>query len=559
MHSAASTSQNTVSSRELISDGVVYETRKGDKGEQEGLLVSGRWYPGLRRHGRMFWGLKQKNRFIPGVAWCGRFIPGLMTRRGFFPGIATDDGFTLGVIVAGIFMPGVVHGGNFAPGVERNGRFHPGCFNASRQFVPGRFVDGAFQSGFVTNRGFEPAPYEPLPASLTRELTKEGFGLARLTRVSRVGGIPIRGVVIGTLPDALVYLPDGLATTAGAILGGLGPTDDLTPLDPLQRLGDLGFELSDPNDPGNVFGTNGIVERLEKWLDDFVPGAALGENGLSAMGALADAMEGMAKGQNQLIDSLNQGWADYWNGLLGSDPGGMVAGAGPGAKNAGRTAGWAAGGLSGMLAGFKTGAGAGTLVGGPVGTFIGGVAGAVLGAAGAIEGGKEGAEIGGKIVDFFVDLWHAIFGGGENKDKKQKDEKKGGSTSQPGEDGQEGAATGLIFNPVKPIGPYISRKKAVIEIDHGESGAIPTVERQKAPIRITMTDTGAMAIVDYAALRKMIVTNPERGVAVGINPLSGETIVIPGKADWSSIYEQSKMPWWLEKVAHPLEEATFER
>lgn len=549
----------TTLSQEKLLDSAAYRVHKNDDDAKEGLLVSGRWYAGVRYGDRIYWGLHQKNRFVPGVTWCGRFIPGLMTRRGFFPGITTKDRFTLGVIVSGVFMPGVVHGGNFVPGVERDGRFIPGCFNASRQFVPGRFHGGVFESGFVTSHGFEPAPYEPLKPANLHALTKEGFGLTRLTRTTRAGGLPIRGVVIGTLPDALVYLPDGLATTLGVILGGLGPKDNLPTLDPLQRLGEFGFDIDDPNDPGSILGTDGIVEKLEKRLDDFLPGAALGESELSPMGALADAMEGMSQGENQAIDALNQGWADYWNGLLGSNPGGMIAGAGPGAKNAGRVGGWAAGGLSGMMAGFKAGASLGSAIGGPFGTAIGGIAGAVLGAAGAVEGGKEGASLGGKIVDFIVDLWHAIFGGGEKKEEKDKKEgeKKGGGTQQPGEDGQEGDGAGLIFNPVKPIGPYISRKKAVVEIDHGESGAFSTVERHKAPVRITMTDTGAMVVVDYAALRKMIVSNPERGVVVGLNPLSGQTIVIPGKVSWSEIYEQSKMPWWLEKVGHPLEEASL--
>ncbi len=371
--------------------------------------------------------------------------------------------------------------------------------------------------------------------------------------------MPIRGVVIGTLPDALVYLPDGLATTLGVIIGGLGPEDDLTALDPLQQLGDFGFEIEDPNDLGNLLGTDGIIDRLEKRLDGMLPGQALGGSGQSAMGALADAMEGMNQGQNQLIDSLNQGWADYWNNLLGSNAGGMVAGAGKGLQQAGRTGGWVAGGAGGMMAGFKAGAAIGTVIGGPAGTVIGGIAGAVLGAAGAYKGSEEGASLGGKIVDWIADAfgtaadavttaWHALFGG-----EKKKEEKKDGPSSEPGEDGQEGAG-GLVFNPVKPIGPYISRKKAVIEIDHGESGSMSTIHTDKAPVRITMTDTGAMLIVDYAALQKLLVTNPERGVSVGLNPLTGTTILIPGNIEWKAVYEQSKMPWWLEKVGHPIEQ-----
>jgi hypothetical protein len=333
-------------------------------------------------------------------------------------------------------------------------------------------------------------------------------------------------------------------------------------LDPLQKLGDFGFDIDDPNDPGSLFGTDGIVDKLEKTLDEMLPGSALGGSAQSAMGALAEAMEEMSAGRNQLIDSLNQGWADYWSALLGSNAGGMIAGAGKGVEGVANTGGWIAGGLSGMVAGFKSGAALGTAAGGPLGASVsgvlGGVLGAVFGAAGAYEGAKEGASLGGKIVNWIADtasaVYHALFGGEEKKKEEKKEEKKGGATSQPGEDGHGEDSGGLLYNPVKPIGPYISRKKAVIEIDHGESGAMPIVDTEKAPVRITMTDTGAMLIVDYTALKRMLVTNPDAGVAVGLNALTGATILIPGRIRWSQVYEQTKMPWWLEKVGHPTDE-----
>ncbi len=536
--------------KEKISESVAYGFSKGKGEAKEGLAVSERFFPGIRHKGRMYWGIHHKNRFIPGVPWCGRFIPGLMTRRGFFPGLAMGDGFTLGIIAAGVFMPGIVHGGSFVPGMEREGRFIPGSFNASRQFIPGRFMRGAFECGLMNNKGFSPIAYETFAPAQAKLLLKEDTGLTSVPRTARVGGLPIRGVVCGTFADGLAYLPNGLATTGGVVIGGLGSKDDVTTLDTQQRLGDYGLDIEDPNDLGSLLGTDGIVEKLEKRLDDFLPGSALGETAQSAMGALADAMEDMAEGRNRLIDDLNQGWADYWNGLLNNNAGGMIAGAGSGTKDA-------ANGVAGAIGGAKLGIAIGGLVGGPVGAVLVGFLGTILGGAGAYLGATEGSSVEGKVADWIVGalvwIWHQIAGEDKKKEEKPKEEKKAG-TSQPGEDGTGDDRGGLIFNPARPIGPYISRRKTVIEIDHGESGMMPIVDVEKAPVRIIMTDTGAMLIVDYAALRRMIATNPDRRVAVGLNPVTGATILMPGRVSWGQVYEQSKMPWWLEKVGHPIEE-----
>ena len=550
-----------------LSATVSYQFREGKGGRTgEGLVASERWYPGIRFNDRFFSGLHQKNRFVPGIIWCGRFIPGLLTQWGFFPGLSVNESFTPGVVVAGVFMPGIVRGNYFVPGIVSEQNFLPGCFTASQGFVPGRFRNGLFESGLMKEGIFKPTADEAISPKEAHALPREGYGLKTVERFDRVGGLPIRGVVLGAFPDAVAVLPYGMATNHGVIIGGLGCNDDLVVLDPLQKLGDFGFEVEDPNDPGKLLGTDGMVERAENSLNKMLPGNSLGGSAQSVMGDLADAMAGLSEGANKLIDGLNQGWEDYWSSVLGSNPGGMIAGGdskGKGndtARGIGKTVGWSAGGLAGMSGGLFAGLQLGAKIGGGFGAIVGGVVGAVLGAAGVITGGETGAELGGQVVGWFVEqaatIWHAIFGGGEEKDKsseKEKEKPKDKGTSEPGEEEREGG-TGIIFNnPVKPLGPYISRRKTVIEVDHGESEIGSVIKTGKAPIRIIVTDTGAMAIVNYEALRQAVVTNPDRRVAVGLNPLTGGSVYIPGRISWNQVYEQSKMPWWLEKVGHPVE------
>jgi hypothetical protein len=413
---------------------------------------------------------------------------------------------------------------------------------------------GVFESGLIRDEVFLPAPYESYPAASVAALAREGYGLKSLGKTARVGGLLVRGVVAGPFADIAAYLPFGLATTGGVIAGGLGPKDDLAALDLEQELGDHGLDVEDPNDLGNLLGTKGTVERIEKSLDDLLPGGALGGSRQSPMGNLAEALEGMNEGKNRLLDELNSGWTDYWNSMLGS-AGGLIMGSSDRSR-AGKAAGILAVGVGGMVAGMKAGMAAGGAVAGPLGAAVGGF----LGAVGGMPAGEDGTTIGGKVVEFVVGallyVWHAIVGSDEKKDdekKKEGEKKKDKGAEQPGEDGGDDGAGGLIFARPKPIGPYISRRKAVIEIDHGESGSFSTVKTERAPIRIIVTDTGAMSVVDYAALRKTVVTSPETGIAVGLNALTGETIYIPGKIDWSAAYEQSKMPWWMDKVGHPLE------
>lgn len=545
-----------------LSDTVIYRFREtGDGPTGEGLLASGRFYPGIKYNGRIFYGVHQKNRFIPGIFWCDRFIPGLMTRRGFFPGLAVNSTFTPGIVATGVFMPGIVRGASFIPGLFSNQEhFQPGCFTTNRGFVPGRFTRQGFECGLMADGEFRATAYEVLSTRDAHALHEGGYGLSKVRWLAPIGGLPIRGMVIGSFADAVAYLPYGMATDQGVILGGLKKREGLEPkevlsaLDLEQELGDAGFEVHDPKDPGQLLGTDGLIEKIEKRIDDFSPGSGVGDSGFAPGARLADAMEGMNAGENKLIDGLNQGWTDYYSSLLGANAGGMIAGSAsadvPGL-------GKAVGGLSGAYSGAKGGMAIGAFAG-PIGVVVGGVVGmiggAVLGV--ATNGGDTIVDTVVGVAEAVWGFFAGIFGGGEKKEeKKTEDKPKNGKTAQPGEDGLGEGSTGAVTNrPVKPLYPYISRRKTVIEIDHGEAGGVSTVDYEEPAIRIIRTDTGAMSVVNFEALRKMLISNPDRRAVVGLNPVTGESVYIPGRISVKEAYEQSKAPWYMNPAVQPAPE-----
>ncbi len=161
-----------------------------------------------------------------------------------------------------------------------------------------------------------------------------------------------------------------------------------------------------------------------------------------------------------------------------------------------------------------------------------------LGTATGMETGVEvGAWIGGAVYDvgeFFVNVIHSIFGGGTSAS----------------EDGEGDDGTSIITDrPVKPLMPYFSTRKTLIEFDRGDTDVFNIYA---TPIKLTWSDTGAMVIVNYRALKQRMRGTGRCGHAV-LNPLTGEvSFYLPSIASWDEVYDESRVPWQIETVARPL-------
>ncbi len=236
-------------------------------------------------------------------------------------------------------------------------------------------------------------------------------------------------------------------------------------------LGKFGFEI-DKDGVAGVFGEDGkaLFKRAEDSLNDLRAGSLGIESGFDVSGAL----DGLSSGVNKLVDGLNQGWSDYWSGIFNSNAGGAVTGSDGQGRATARYVGGVLGWAVGAVVGAATGTVAGTAQAGPVG----GVIGMGLGTASGMEAGVDvGAWLGGAAYDvgeFFVDVFHSIFGGGD--DKKQGGKKDGGA-SEPGEDGEGEGASIVTDKPVRPLMPYFSTRKTLIEFDRGEFECLQCLRR----------------------------------------------------------------------------------
>jgi len=321
---------NQSTHKEPISETVFYQYKEvNGKRTDEGLIASGRYYPGVLVHNRFYYGLHRNERFIPGIIWNESFVPGLVTKRGFFPGIVTNKGFQFGIIATGIFMPGIVVGSNFVPGLVRGDHFIPGCHTNEGHYLHGRFLKGLFECGVVDSktRSFISTNYETIQPKVAIDLIKEGYGIKKVRRYETIGGIPLSGVGQGVFNGGIGILPSGFITNKWTIIGGLpNNKKDLPHADIRHELEELGLDTSD-------LGVEGWSSTQDEWeglaygLIDGAPGNLFGD-GRGDGNALVGALDALGKGESGLIESLNRDYNEYWGSVIDSikSIGGMIHG-----------------------------------------------------------------------------------------------------------------------------------------------------------------------------------------------------------------------------------------
>lgn len=291
----------------------------------------------------------------------------------------------------------------------------------------------------------------------------------------------------------------------------------------------MGFDVNKDSDIEDELGDEGVVEG---WLDDLMPTGPQNGDHASLAAVLAEALAQLEKGENKLIDALNEANCDYWNEFVhGHNPRGLIA-AGGTSGNANGTQGennqagwrkeaekWVAGGIVVLAA------------------AIGGLFGGGGAAAGAAVGEVLGEEYADDIVDVVLDFLGL-----------------GAPVSD--DTGTTGSAAGYMphTHPAGVLMPTIKRKvmmeftQNIMDDDDG-----PATGQNFSTARVVQTDTGAMVIVNFSELAQAARLSGERGVSVGLNPLTGTAILIPGKIDGQAIYESAQMSYWLNPVGRPLE------
>ena len=537
---------------EKLSEDVSYIYQIDSNGfrANERLVTSSREFPGILHNSRFFSGLHANNRFNPGILWYGRFIPGLLTNNGFIPGIAVGKSFTPGIIVAGFFMPGIVQGNYFVPGIMQDRKFLMGCFTANQRFIPGRFIQNSFESGLLMDGSFQPMRNESISSEKAHHLAKN-YGLETIRPFETIGGLPIRGLVLGNFNDILGWFPYGFATSQVVIPGGLNLQEDikqslrppLHTVDIEQELGEMGFIIEDPTDIGTEF------EDIEKWFIELYSGDFNGMDDGGILDGLASALDELGKGKNELIDGLNQEWEDWFESIRNSNPGGLIVGSGSkGSRGKGVSA---------------------EEIGGAIGAVIGVVGGYISGGPiGAVAGGLGGYDLGMYVVDkvgnIVETIWHTIFGGAEDKessdkndkeskDKEEKDKQERGATTGEDEDldREQGFLPGSQVHP--PLSIYINKKQTLIERDHGDIGfSAVDAPGAKAAFKIIRTDTGAMMVVDHNIMRKLLLgMTPGKASNVGLEACGNTIFIVHGAIFGHNLDDPDKLPWWLQPVAIP--------
>jgi len=484
--------------KEAISDQVYCQYREYRKiRTNEGLVATGRFYPCTRIKNSFFYGISAGERFLPGIVWARRFIPGIVSRRGFIPGIFTDSGFQPGVINCGVFMPGIINGSNLIPGVIREKNFIPGSYTTDRKFAPGRFWNGSFESGVIEDKTFQHTIVDKLSADVVRALPREGYGMQSLRRYAPVGGIPIQGTVIGIMDDRLWYLPDGLVTDKGAVLGGFPLDKDslinthLISVDFEAMLEKMGLKKDGPL--GSV-GDKGaeLLEDVNEWMESMMgggPGNPFGSGkGADPGGALGQALEELGQGSSELIDALNKRNQDYWNDVIGRNTNGWISGSC--GENGGQ-----GNGLDHALSTVGGTIGIGTAIGGGIGLGIGSKGGLVGAATGAGIGAAVGA-VGGPILGIGILIGEAVA-----EEDKPKESKPG--SKAPGDEGED------------PNSPDIG----------GAEGPplYPEIPGERKFFKFVNTEEGKVLVVDRDALKRELLRT-SKGTNIGLNILTGETI-----------------------------------
>lgn len=491
----------------VLSKQVLYQYKEENgKRTGEGLLASGRCYPGVLVNKRFYYGLHQKNRFVPGIVAWGRFIPGLVTRRGFYPGIITSQGFQPGIIAMGVFVPGIVHGRNFVPGILNLRGFLPGCFTTDGKFLPGRFINGRFENGVIDGRVFIPADHDSLTARDAHILSQEGYGLVKVRRYEPIGGLPIRGAIVGKVGRMCSIVPCGLLTNAGVILGGLWDKQNLPTLDRSAELGELGIETDELGDLPD------LEKKFEEMIDDLSDGLfspfGEGQSGVN----LQEALEQLGQGENELIDRLNREQAEYWGRVLGQNAGGMISGSGN--SNDKNTWSWVE---CGRYAG------------------VGAVAGASEGLGGMAAGALVGA-----LTYALEYLYHEV------KDAVEGGSDESGGTSAPGEEGEDGNSFSIQPEHA-PIGITIA-KETFIAIKKEGFGT------GQSTITITRTDTGVLVVMNYDEMARAARISSDQRINLGLNPVTGNaTLVTPLASDPRAVLGKALHQMYVNPVVRPLD------
>lgn len=328
--------------KELISDQVYYlynqENYRG-KRTHEGLVANDRFYPCVKAGNCFIFGISVGDRFLPGIIWMGHFIPGVISQRGFMPGIFTDGGFQPGVINGGCFMPGIVKDSYLVPGVSQGNNFIPGCYTTDRKFAPGRLWDSSFECGVIDGENFRHTGVKQLGAKAIQGLFTERSGIQRRYHNAQMGGIPIYGTIIGIMDDRPWYIPKGLVTNKGAILGGLRMHNDqlidkhILTVDFEAILEQIGLKKDGPLDSLGEKGQK-VLDEVQEWMDHVMGKVITGGSGSyhSSTPDFGDAMgkafEELGQGTSELIDNINKASQDYWNSAADhyKGSGGWVAG-----------------------------------------------------------------------------------------------------------------------------------------------------------------------------------------------------------------------------------------
>lgn len=511
---------NTKMNEEVILSKQVSYHYKEENGKRtdEGLMASDRFYPGVLVNRRFYSGVHHKNRFLPGFVACGRFIPGLVTKRGFFPGLATANSFQPGIIAMGVFMPGIVEGENFVPGISNAHGFLPGSFTTDSKFMPGRFVNGHFECGIIDGHNFIPEGNDRLVPRDAHALTLEGYGLAKVRRYEPIGGLPITGVVVGYTGNMPSFVPDGLMTNAGVILGGLYGKENIPTLDPDAALEQLGIEVDEAGDLLD------LDNRFDEMTNDLSDGLFNPFTFEQSRTSLEEALEQLGQGENELIDKMNNDQAEYWTNVFGRNAGGMISGTG----GTNSPQGWnsdefakrvGAGAVSGASGGLLGG-----IMGGPAGMFVGGVIGGVTG---AFTGAAE------YVVERGIEAIGTLFGG----------------TSTP--DGEDGDGNGFYIQPQHaPLGASVTRD-TVLTIKQEGLGV-----GGRSAITISQTDAGALVVINYAEMAFAARNSADRRINLRLNLLTGNaTLITPLTISQHDRVGRAMHQMYENLVTHPLETA----
>ncbi len=530
--------------KELVLSKEVSYFYQEDKGKWAGgwLSASERLYPGVLVDGHFYSGVYQKKRFVPGFVMHGQFIPGLLAQDRFFPGLTIDKSFHPGILAMGLFIPGIVQGNTFVPGLSNSDGFLPGSFTTDGKFMPGRFVDGEFESVVLDGREFVPGNNERFTTREAHALTKEGYGLCKIRHFEPIGGIPIRGIVIGFIDRMLTVAPSGLITRHGVILGGrwgkVGRRPDIPVLDQEAVLRELGIEVDELGDllPSSHSG------YLEQWIEEKMHGIGLGSGMFGGLGgpsgsvSLEEALGMLSQGDCALMDRENQKLAEYWSDLLASYGGGIVS---EGSSK------WSwdkfgdsvgAGVKEGIVTGMAGGGVAGTMGVAGLGTAAGMFSGAVIG--GVVGAWKGAAEY---TINFLLDVLG--IGGDDNSGSSS-----GGGTSTADDEYGRGSGGDFYIQPRHAPLVLSVPGETVFGIKGEQSGG-------HSIITLKQTDTGALIVLDFSQAAFIARNSSHKGVNLGLNPLTGTAIMVtPIPVDPKVAIGRAFHQMYENYVIHPLTE-----